>query len=227
MTLSVDGKQVLTTDKIEEHLCKLAWSALKLSPYLMAFGNEETPSKQSAFDWVDESERKRAGPPESLTAAPDVILPKNITPGVTGYSIWRSLEIRYDDPKTGERRVSWRADRDRFPDQYQLDRLIEIDATVSGMRSGIFRLVPARGRADIRRQLHRRHGPMELQTGIAGTRRFVDSGDVCGAVGPSTERLSTRTAWMYHCEVRPLSPSRRLTMPPTDLCSRRPLRRAL
>jgi hypothetical protein len=44
--------------------------------------------------------------------------------------------VRYDDPKYGQRSMSWHAARDGFPDQYQLDRLLETDATVSGCDQG-------------------------------------------------------------------------------------------
>jgi len=123
MALSIDGKESLATDTIESQVCALPWTALKMSPYLPSFGNEDGDSPA-------------AGSSDRLTEAPQVVLPKDIAPAVTGYSVWRSIEIRYDHPRTGRRGISWRADRDGFPDQYQLDRLLEVEATVSGCDQG-------------------------------------------------------------------------------------------
>jgi len=136
MALFVDGKEALTTDKIEKQACTLAWSPQKISPYLLSFGNEEANDKHSSFDWVPNALRDKANAKETLTAAPQVILPKHVTPAVTGHSVWRSFQATYDDPKTGSRSVSWQADKDGFPDQYQLDRLVEVGATVSGCDQG-------------------------------------------------------------------------------------------
>ncbi|MBN1343937.1 MAG: exo-alpha-sialidase [Phycisphaerae bacterium] len=136
MTLSIDGRQVLATDKTEKQVCPLAWSPLKMSPYLPSFGNEEAEDNQAGFDWVPQSERETADADERLTKTPQVILPKHVTPAATGYSVWRSVVIRYEHPKTGTRSIAWQADKDGFPDQYQQDRILEVGATVSGCDQG-------------------------------------------------------------------------------------------
>jgi len=136
MTLSIDGRQAIATDRIEKQVCTLPWTALKISPYHMAFGNEEADDPHSGFDWVPAAERAKSPPPETLKAEPQVILPHHITPAVTGYSIWRAVEVRYEDPQTGVRTAGWQAGGDRFPDQYQLDRMVEVDATISGCDQG-------------------------------------------------------------------------------------------
>ena len=59
-----------------------------------------------------------------------------ISPDVTGYSIWRRAEVILDDPKSGRYAASWSARRDGFPDQYQLDHIIEVDASVVGSDQG-------------------------------------------------------------------------------------------
>jgi len=56
----------------------------------------------------------------------------NITPKVTGYSIWRRFEAILDDPATDKRTLAWSAAKDGFPDQYQLDHIIEVEASASG-----------------------------------------------------------------------------------------------
>ena len=46
------------------------------------------------------------------------------------------MEERLDDPHTGERVVSWSAARDGFPDQYQLDHIIQVEASAAGGDQG-------------------------------------------------------------------------------------------
>ena len=67
--------------------------------------------------------------------SPAAILFHHITPEVTGYSIWRRLEVGIDNPNTPDRQVSWNA-RDGFSDQFQLDHIIEIDGTIAGNDQG-------------------------------------------------------------------------------------------
>ena len=54
------------------------------------------------------------------------------------YSIWRSFEAITDDPheKIDRRTTSWKAGDDRFPDQYQLDHIVEVDASANGYEQG-------------------------------------------------------------------------------------------
>jgi hypothetical protein len=122
-TLSIDGRERLVTEKTDRRTCPLPWSALKLSPFLLSFGNEEgeAPGGETS-----------EGAPAS---APRVVLPSDISTAVTGYSVWRSFAVRYDDPETGTRNASWRAE-DGFPDQYALDHMVEVDATISGCDQG-------------------------------------------------------------------------------------------
>lgn len=53
-----------------------------------------------------------------------------------GYSIWRRAEAVLDDPQTGRHVVAWSAERDGFPDQYQLDHILEVEASVDGGDQG-------------------------------------------------------------------------------------------
>jgi len=62
--------------------------------------------------------------------------PANITAEVTGYSIWRRFDAVYNDPLTGRREMFWSADRDGFPDQYQLDHILEVEASANGHDQG-------------------------------------------------------------------------------------------
>jgi hypothetical protein len=60
----------------------------------------------------------------------------DLSPEATGYSIWRRFETILDDPVLGRRAYSWSAERDGFPDQYQLDHIVEVDASVNGEDQG-------------------------------------------------------------------------------------------
>jgi hypothetical protein len=60
----------------------------------------------------------------------------DIMPEVTGYSIWRRAEETLDDPTTGKQVISWSAERDGFPDQYQLDHIVQIEASTTGGDQG-------------------------------------------------------------------------------------------
>ena len=73
------------------------------SRYMLAFGNEATVDSANVF-------------------------PDQITTEVTGYSLWRRFHEILDDPTTGRKEISWSAESGEFPDQYQLDHIIEIDA---------------------------------------------------------------------------------------------------
>jgi hypothetical protein len=64
------------------------------------------------------------------------MLPFQITPGVTGLALWKSVEVVTVSQNGREHRTSWIAAKDGFPDQYQLDNVIEVEATVSGMDQG-------------------------------------------------------------------------------------------
>jgi hypothetical protein len=136
MTLSVDGKEALVTEKLDRRIAPMAWSAQKLSAYELAFGNEAADDASAPLEWVPAS--LGAAPPknENAAIAPPPAVQKHVTPAVTGYSIWKRFEARLEDPRTGLRTVSWNAASGEFPDQYQLDRMLEIDGTISGRDQG-------------------------------------------------------------------------------------------
>jgi len=69
-------------------------------------------------------------------AETDTILFHHITPEVTGHSIWRRVGARIDNPRTANLTASWNARDDVFPDQYQLDHIIEIEGTAAGNDQG-------------------------------------------------------------------------------------------
>ncbi len=120
--LYVDGELRLDSDKGDDRLKRAGYDpATQISYYALGFGNET-----KGFRGTDE---------EVGQTVPDVYR-RRITPEVTGYSIWRRVEEILDDPTTGRREVSWVAARDGFPDQYQLDHIIEVEASVSGHDQG-------------------------------------------------------------------------------------------
>jgi len=127
MKLYVDGELALDTDKADSQLRR--WGSpfsRMLSPYDLSFGNE--------------ARGINATDAEVARTMPDVYM-RHITPEVTGYSIWRRVEAILDDPQTGRRALSWSAEEDGFPDQYQLDHIIEVEASVSGHEQGYSGLI--------------------------------------------------------------------------------------
>ena len=59
-----------------------------------------------------------------------------ITPAVTGLSLWRRVEATVTDFHGRPRQTSWVAARDGFPDQYRLDHVLEVEASVFGIAQG-------------------------------------------------------------------------------------------
>ncbi len=124
MELSIDGALVWDTDMADNELQTLPWA--KISACGLAFGNEA-----STFDeTLGFTSLRYAGQPGVYCV--------NISEQVTGHSIWKSVDATTDDAyrKIGRRVTSWVAERDGFPDQYQLDHIIEVDASVNGLDSG-------------------------------------------------------------------------------------------
>ncbi len=103
MRLYVDDELRLDTDKGDSEVQSKEW--VERSPYCLAFGNE-------------------------LNTRPNVFL-REITPAVTGYSIWRQVRVIINEPQGRREVLSWSAKKDGFPDQYQLDHIIEVDASVN------------------------------------------------------------------------------------------------
>ncbi len=109
--LLVDGKLCLRTDKLDKRTAPLAWTPANRSLHILAFGNE--PNSYETYFY-----------------------PHQIPPEITGCSIWRSFRLILDDPRTGKHVAAWSAARDGFPDQYQLDHIIEVDASISAQDQG-------------------------------------------------------------------------------------------
>ena len=151
MTLYVDGKEAIPSAKADNRTVRSDWTPLICSPYLFAFGNEpiwsttfeytEQRAEASTDEWqkthekaVSELQHLQAIPP-ILMIGPSVVRDQ-ISPRVTGYSIYKRVEVRIEDPKTGVREQSWIASRDGFPDQYILDRVLKVEATAGGSDQG-------------------------------------------------------------------------------------------
>ena len=114
MQLFVDGELAFDTDDVKGSTKRSSgWDPRECSIYGPAFGNEQREEPQWVKVYTDE-----------------------VTPEVTGYSIWKRVEQVTDDPKIGRYVISWSAESDGFPDQYELDNIIEIDATVMGYDHG-------------------------------------------------------------------------------------------
>ncbi|MFC1677040.1 hypothetical protein ACFL3G_08270, partial [Planctomycetota bacterium] len=113
--LEIDG------DVGDDRLLSAAGGQVLVSYYAMGFGNEQCGS------WTTEG--------DVLRSEPDVFL-RHISPDTTGYSIWKRVEEVLDDPTTGHREYSWVASTDGFPDEHQMDHIIEIEASVNGHDQG-------------------------------------------------------------------------------------------
>jgi len=115
----VDGELKLDTDKAASNVRVLPWG--KTSDYALEFGNEAKGLNAKAVE-------------VSQTMAD--VYPANLTAEVTGYSIWKTFSAVYDDPQTTRQELSWSAAKDRFPDQYQLDHIVEVEASAAGHDQG-------------------------------------------------------------------------------------------
>jgi hypothetical protein len=122
LSIFVDGRLALDTNQGDSAVVMLPWLPfLRVSPYAPSFGNEPRSSR-ALGDEHPESQ------PHAFT--------REVTAQVTGYSIWRGVEEVIDDPRVGRRVISWSAARDGFPDQHQLDHIIEVGATANGRDQG-------------------------------------------------------------------------------------------
>ncbi len=102
---------------------------------LLALETDKCESRRSAAGFGSEARGTWVTDDEIGYSFPDVY-ERHIRPEVTGYSIWRRAEQVLEDPVTGRHEISWVASRDGFPDQYQLDHILEVEATVSGHDNG-------------------------------------------------------------------------------------------
>ena len=123
MELSIDGKPVWDTDQGDSRLSELPWTLI--SSHALAFGNE--PRNQYEVFGYDYYRFK--------IQHPDVYAVQ-ISPDVTGYSQWRRFEAVTEDPAAGRHVTSWSAARDGFPDQHQLDHIVEVEASANGHEQG-------------------------------------------------------------------------------------------
>jgi hypothetical protein len=133
--VSVDGQETLRLPKRTEAVARLAWSPVKASVYPMEFGNEMAEGPDQQFDWAPDSPPAKTDSPAKSGELASVLL-NNITPAVTGYSLWRRVEVRYADARGEYYKASWNASENVFPDQYQLDHMILVDASIAGVDEG-------------------------------------------------------------------------------------------
>jgi hypothetical protein len=97
-TILVDDVERLVLPRRQETVANLAWSTVKGSAYPLEFGNEEAGDGSAAFDYVPEGVWK---PPADAVGdskypvgelSPTML--HNITPAVTGCSIWRKFQAQ-------------------------------------------------------------------------------------------------------------------------------------
>ena len=142
LLLSIDGTQRLRTRDLDGRSGVLAWSPLVASPYQLAFGNEESDEAGIGFDWVPRIEGEEPGPSSNASSEPieraetDPVYTRYITPAVTGCSVWRHVTAEVHDVNGAAYGFSWRGSDNVFPDQYQLDHIVEVEASASGCDQG-------------------------------------------------------------------------------------------
>ena len=121
--LYVDGQLKIETDQVDTGTWKERWTPTVTSLHQLAFGSETSIAQEVT-----------AGAPANW---PGMFLPSQMhSEEITGYSIWRNFTLTMDDPQTGRYTSSWSADSGEFPDQYQLDHIIEVEASVAGADQG-------------------------------------------------------------------------------------------
>ena len=118
--LYVDGRLMIESKKADSSTAPQPWTPYSRSVYPLAFGNDSDGS----------------GLPKSNYSISPHAVPTDVDSTVTGYSVWRRAKAVLEDPATGKRVISWSAARDGFPDQYLLDHVIEVDASVAGGDQG-------------------------------------------------------------------------------------------
>ena len=121
--LYVDGQLKIKTDQVDIGTWKERWTPTTTSLHQLAFGNE-----------VSIAQEVTGGVPAKW---PGTFLPSQMySEEITGYSIWRNFALTMDDPGTGTYTSSWSADSGEFPDQYQLDHMIEVESSIAGADQG-------------------------------------------------------------------------------------------
>ncbi len=119
VTLSVDGHSVLETSGLDGRNWRNDWSSATISALLFSFGNYPSPD---IFP--------------SKASATTVMRPEQITPAVTGLSLWKSFRAVVTEENGRTRETIWEAASGEFPDQYQLDHVLRVEASVSGWDQG-------------------------------------------------------------------------------------------
>lgn len=123
MELFIDGRPAWDTDQGDSRLSELPWTLI--SSHALAFGNEpRNPYEVFGYDYY----RFKVQHPDLYAV--------QISPSVTGYSQWRRFEAVTEDPAAGRHVTSWSAAHDGFPDQHQLDHIVEVEASANGHEQG-------------------------------------------------------------------------------------------
>lgn len=121
MRIEVDGQIVRERERVDRRTRPAAWTPLRPSAYALAFGNERDGTHDNHLD---------------LMGSTADVCPWNVSERVTGHSEWRQFRAVMEDPTTGRRELAWDASTDGFPDQYQLDHILEVQASGIGWDQG-------------------------------------------------------------------------------------------
>jgi len=107
--LYVDDCLAIETSNLDDRTRNQDWTYVNpASPLVLAFGNEPVPY-------------------EGFEHFVSVFGPM-ISPDVTGLSLWKNIETTITEDDGSITHSSWSAKKNGFPDQYQLDHIIEVNA---------------------------------------------------------------------------------------------------
>ncbi len=121
MRIYVDGQIARERERVDRRIRPAAWTPLRPSAYALAFGNERDGTHDNPVD--------------HMGSTADVC-PWTVSRRVSGHSEWRWLRVVMDDPAAGKREFVWDAGANGFPDQYQLDHIVEVQASGIGGDQG-------------------------------------------------------------------------------------------
>jgi hypothetical protein len=154
LQIYADGELKLNTDRLAQRrprsYYQLPWTRNESNPqwmvepgrddrfwiydFCLTFGNEvdpEAPMGPATPAPVWNTQENRL-----VLIEPTSFFSPQITPRVSGYSVWKRVECLIKEPGGKAHQTSWAAARDGFPDQYQLDHVIEVEATNWGADQG-------------------------------------------------------------------------------------------
>ena len=111
LAIIVDGKQKLMTDELDEKLSEFNW---------ISFGNQ--------------LDLKKLSHPSIYPIRG--FLPHYVYPSNSGESLWKKINLSIINPTLPDHDYSWIASQDKYPDQYEIDHILELDGFTQTLDQG-------------------------------------------------------------------------------------------